>query len=147
MLTFNRVVPSEYSVFTVRASTVATYPNEPDDLQLGCGNAWRTALDWSALLQGVVSNDLEAQAVLREYFRSGVRLYLYRETKVVDTEPHVDRCLDSLIACISLLNLRCMDDALPILRSIVRNAARTLIDTTVERAVSGALQVPDSPEP
>ena len=124
---------------------VSTSPTEPDDLDLGCGNEWRTALDWCALLEAIASNDLEATAMLGEYFRSGVTLYLCRETKVKDVESHVNRCLDSFIACISLLQLRCIEDALPILRSIVKNEARTLIDTAVENTLSRGIQRPDSP--
>jgi len=120
---------------------------EPDDLGLGCDNTWRTALDWSALLGAVVSEEPQASATMREYFRSGVTLYLSRETKVQDVKTHVNRCLDSLVECVPLLGLRCVDNVLPVLRWIVQNEARNIIDVAVESAVSGGVQVSGSPDP
>jgi hypothetical protein len=115
-----------------------------EDLPFPCGNDWRTALDWPAILVGVASKDSAAIQTVRDYFRRGVTLYLSRETKLQEIETHVDHCLHGLIECISLLQLRCIDDVLPILRSICRNQARIAIDTVVENTISPRIQASGS---
>jgi hypothetical protein len=126
---------------------VSTSPREHEDLPFPCGNEWRTALDWPAILVSVASKDPTAMQTVRDYFRSGVTLYLDRETRLQNIDTYVDRCLHGLVECISLLQLRHIDDVLPILRSIVRNQARIAIDTVVENTISPKSQLSGSSEP
>ena len=118
--------------------------SEPNDRQFGCDDNWRTALDWSAVLLGVVSGDPIATAALCEHFRSGVKLSLIRETKFEDVDRQVDRCLRGFVDCIARLQLSHVDDILPILRCIVKHEARILIEETVKKTIRVNIQVSNS---